>query len=318
MKTKQDVSTLHIACAIDDAFSYPMAVMLISLFENNIQNKIKIHLFSAALSREFIELFDNLTLSYKQQFKFYELTHEHFKNFPTNDRISFASYYRLVIPEIIEIDTEKFLYLDADIVIAGDLKPLFELNLESKMFGAVNDISAIEQKMYIKHKIPEEYLYFNAGVLLIYKKRWNQKKATMKVLNYIENNKNLCLFHDQDGLNASLFSERQNILPVWNQQIGIFFTDKKLLEYVYPKGLNLAISKPIIIHFNGGEKPWHQVSAHPFKKDFKKYAKKLKGIHYQEPWNLKKQIKRFLLYGILGWINVNRYYNQQALKKNHI
>ena len=314
LKKSNNNNLLDIACAIDDAFSYPLAVMLISCLENNKQHKIKIHLFSANLSSKLVKLFERLVESYAQKFCFYPLTIEHFKKLPTNERISLASYYRLIIPEIIKTDSGKFLYLDADIIVVGSLRPLFEVKLNNKILAAVNDVAAVDMRMHLKHNIPENYQYFNAGVLLINKPNWIKNNATSRILNYITENKDLCLFHDQDGLNAVLFADRKSLSPKWNQQVGIYFSDKDVLLKCYSEDLTAGLKNPIIIHFNGSEKPWHQVSNHPFRKKFKSYAQKNKNIFYTEKFNLRKRIKKHIIYGLFGWINVNRYYYKKAKK----
>ena len=100
------------------------------------------------------------------------------------------------------------------------------MDLQGKIFGAVNDIAAIDWDMHRKHSIPDEFLYFNSGVLLIDKKQWLAGNATAQVFDYLKKNHSLCDYHDQDGLNGALFSKRYNLSPVWNQQIGIYFIDK--------------------------------------------------------------------------------------------
>ena len=314
--SKSNNQTIHIACAIDDGFSYPLSAMLVSCLENNKMNNIKIHLFSASLSEHYVNLFSSLVNDYNQQFSFYHLKSDVLKDLPVSNRISIASYYRLLIPENIDYSVEKYLYLDADLIVTGDLKPFYNTNLKNeKVFAAINDISAIEGKLFIKHKIPKEYLYFNAGVLLIDKKKWLNMNAGTKVLKYLQEYPELCQFHDQDGLNATLYKERQPASPIWNQQVGIYFSDPEVINRIYPEEANKARNNPVIVHFNGIEKPWNHASAHPYKKDFKKYAKKANGFFYYEKLTLKKFIKRHVLYRVFGWERVSKYYYNKAKKQ---
>jgi lipopolysaccharide biosynthesis glycosyltransferase len=299
---------LNIACAIDDSFAYPLSVMLVSLLENNKHNNIKIHLFSVALSNENVTKFENIVSRYGQYFQFYRLNKTDFEGLPVSNRISYAAYYRILMPNNISSDVQKFLYLDADIIIIGDLTPLFEIDLDDKILAATNDIAAIDWSMHKKHNIPDQYLYFNSGVLLINKTNWIQKNATHKVLSYIKNNIEICDYHDQDGLNGALYDQRQNLSPIWNLQIGIYFINKEILEKSYELKYTLALSEPIIIHFNGIEKPWHYVSAHPYRKHFAKYACLVNEFRYIEKFQIKKFIKRYIIYVLKGWVNVNKYY----------
>ncbi|MBK8805452.1 MAG: hypothetical protein IPO21_01895 [Bacteroidales bacterium] len=130
-------------------------------------------------------------------------------------------------------------------------------------------------------------------------------KRNTKVTEYIVSNYNLCEYHDQDGLNGALFQYRYNLSPIWNQQIGIYFVDKTFVNSIW-EDADIAIKKPIIVHFNGMEKPWNLISAHPYKKQFRNYAKKVTELSHKEPFKIKKLLKRILIYGINGWIEANK------------
>ena len=300
--------TLHIACAIDDSFAYPLSVMLVSVLENHKHLKVKIHLFSASLNDKYIKLYETMVTSYQQEFAFYHLEESIFSSLRVNNRISYATYYRLLMPDHIESSVERFLYLDADIIVVSDLSPLFNTNLQNKILGAINDIAAIDWNMHQKHHIPDQYLYFNAGVLLIDKNLWIECNATEKVLAYLDKNKDLCDYHDQDGLNGSLYDQRLELPPIWNSQIGLHFIESSLLNKVYNGQQTAAIKAPVVVHFNGIEKPWHYVSEHPSKKDFIKYANMVSGFIYNDKPTLKKALKRVLLYKLIGWGRVNKHY----------
>jgi lipopolysaccharide biosynthesis glycosyltransferase len=305
----QEKTSLHIACAIDDAFTFPLSVMLISVFENNRKRNVMVHLFSASLSEKYILLFKGLIEKYDQSFAFYRLNESTFEGLHISYQyqMSYAPYYRILIPENIDPSVETFLYLDADIIVLGDLTPLFNIDLKDKMFGAVHDICAIDCNMHIKHHIPRQYRYFNSGVLLINRNRWINLDATRKVLDYLNKHHQICDYLDQDGLNGSLYNERYPLPPMWNSQIGLHFIAPALLKSVYNNDYLLAIERPVIVHFNGREKPWHYVSAHPFKKQFNQYASKVKDFEYYSKPSINKIIKR-ILYSILGWKRLRRYY----------
>jgi lipopolysaccharide biosynthesis glycosyltransferase len=212
------------------------------------------------------------------------------------------------MPEIIDQEVERFLYLDADMVINKNLEGLFKLDIQDKIFAAVHDIAAVDWKMYVKHHIPENYLYFNSGVLLIDRKKWIDLKFTQKVIQYLSENMNICDYHDQDGLNGALYEYRYPLSPIWNQQIGIFFIHPALIKQVYGDEYIKAKKCPAIIHFNGLEKPWYNVSKHPWSKKFKLYADKVTDFSYTDHHSLKKWIKKNLVYNIFGWKNVNKYF----------
>ncbi len=314
MTRKNALQTLHITCAIDDSFWFPLSVVLVSLFETNKQNKLHIHLFSASLSSENVNKFENLCKKHEQDFSFYQLQLKDFEGFPVTSRISLATYYRIIMPQYLSKDIDKYLYIDADIIVLRDLSPMFDTNLDEYVIGAINDATGIDCNMHSKHEIPETHLYFNAGILLINRKKWIEENVTEKTLNYIKSNLEKCQFHDQDALNATIFNRRLKLPPIWNNQIALYFLPKQTLSEIYGPDYIEALRKPAIVHFNGIEKPWHSESGHPFRSKFDKYVK-LSG--FKKPNNkteLKKWIKKNIIYKLLGWGTVNGYYYQKTKK----
>jgi lipopolysaccharide biosynthesis glycosyltransferase len=298
---------IEITCTIDDAFVYSLAVMLTSLFKNNTDNRIKVHLFSASLSENNIYKIKELVTSYHQAFKFYRLESLLFEGLYITERVSLAAYYRILIPEIIDPEVERYIYLDSDLIVMGDISSLFYENMNDNVIGAVNDIAGIDSNMHVKHDISEKYLYFNSGVLLVDRKKWREYDITNKSIAYLKENYEKCKNFDQDGLNVILFNQRHQLSPVWNQQIGLFFIEENVLNNVYRNDYWEAIIHPKIVHFNGYEKPWHYTSFHPYQKQFNFYAQSVSELEMHDVLTLKKVIKKHLLYRILGWKKVKRY-----------
>lgn len=309
-------NTINIACAVDDAFSYPLAVMLVSLLENNRESSVRIHLFSASMSDSHVRRFTQLVARYDQKFEFYRLKDEAFSGLPVSNRISNAAYYRILIPENIDSQVDRYLYLDADLIVTGKLEPLFMIDMDDKVIASVNDVAAIDMDKHKKHSIPEKYLYFNSGVMLVDKNRWLQADAGKRVLRYRTENNDICDFLDQDGFNGALYKERLNIPPRWNQQVGLFYVNGDAAKKAYPDGMDEARYDPAIVHFNGSEKPWHRVSAHPYKRQFRKYARMVKEFKYSEKPGIRKLIKRHVIYRLFGWSRVNRYYYLKTRPRN--
>ena len=303
-------STLHIVCAIDDDFKLPLSVMLLSLFETNKKHKLKIHLLSANLSDENIIFFENLTISRKQEFRFYQLDLDTFKEFPVDKRISFAAYYRLVAPEVLDSSIDRYIYFDADIIIERDLFELWNTDLKGNIIGAIHDIFAIRDKYYVTHNIDHQHLYFNSGVLLVDTKLWIKFNATHKIAKYITYNKKLCQFHDQDGLNVILHDKRLPLIPEWNQQIGIYVINQELLCDIFGcDNFKRALYNPAVVHFNGNEKPWWYLCGHPYKQKFLDYLKKAGLSTKYKDVSLINFIKLWR-YRVFGWQHVNkRIYN---------
>lgn len=299
-------TTIHIVCTIDNGFKIALSAMLISLFESNKRHCIKIHLLSADLSVENVAFFNNLTHRYKQQFQFYRLKFDQFINLPVDERITYAAYYRLVAPEVLDKEVERFIYLDADMIIKRDLFELWNTDLKGNIIGAIYDIFAIRDKYYHTHNIDDKYMYFNSGVLLVDIKEWLTFNTTKKTIKYITDNKKLCLYHDQDGLNGILHNRSLPLSPEWNQQIGIYVIDPGLLSELYGENnFKMALEHPAAVHFNGKEKPWWFVCQHPCKKQFIQCLKK-SGLPLKYQNVSFKNFLKLWRYKLLGWKYVNK------------
>lgn len=110
-----------------------------------------------------------------------------------------TSYARLLAPELI-VDSGRMLYLDCDIIINGDLRPLFAMEL-----GHGNVIAARGDENH-----------FNAGVLLIDLDRWRTAEITQKTVAYAHAQGDALRFLDQDALNAVLAGRFLPLSMHWN------------------------------------------------------------------------------------------------------
>jgi lipopolysaccharide biosynthesis glycosyltransferase len=245
--------------------------MLTSLFENNNENQIHIHFFSADFSTENEKKVKETVFKYQQLFTFYPLDASLFKDCYVSDHVSFATYYRIVIPDFLIHQTNKILYLDTDIVVCENLKPLWDINIENYTIGAVNEIN---DEGPSRLGFDEKYKYFNAGILLINAKTWVTENLKDTLFKYIKTHFNKLTFWDQDALNANLYNKRLIIDPKWNQLSSVFEVDNiTLLAYYSTSEIKQLKQFPAIIHFSGSSKPWDLLNIHPFKSIYYKYLK---------------------------------------------
>lgn len=303
---------IHIACAADNSYMQHTGVMLTSLFENNKSNKIHIHFFSADFNDENKLTLQNLVNEHKQSFSFYQLDAKIFEGCYVSHHVSYATYYRIVIPQILEPGITKVLYLDTDIIVCRDLLELWNTTIGSKVLGAIRESSFAE---FERLNIPPSFQYFNAGILLINIPEWNKRNLTPTLFKYIESNQNKLIFWDQDALNANLYDQWVKLPPKWNQQSSFFETPRKKLIAVYGKEeLDEAMNNPCIIHYTGSSKPWDYLNLHPLKKVYFNYLKKTIWKNYTfKNVIFKKRILKLLM-RIMG---VTRFQKMLSLFTNY-
>lgn len=172
---------------------------------------------------------------------------------------SLTIYFRLFIPELFP-QYDKVIYLDADLVVSGDISELYLEHLGTKLVGAVADYSI--QKIapfmhYIDRYVGVDHQnYVNSGVLLLNSKRLREVNFAGCFLQMVSQYGLETVAPDQDYLNALCRYGIHYLDPEWNAM---------------PSECMGLMDDPQIVHFNLGSKPWLNESV-PYDEFFWKYA----------------------------------------------
>lgn len=157
---------------------------------------------------------------------------------------SLTIYFRLFIPELFP-QYDKGIYLDADLVVPGDISRLYREPLGRRLVGAVADYSI--QKIAPFMQYIDEYVgvdhknYVNSGVLLLNMKRLREVDLSGRFLSWVEKYGLETVAPDQDYLNALCWDGIHYLDPDWNAM---------------PSECLSSMDNPQIIHFNLASKPW--------------------------------------------------------------
>jgi lipopolysaccharide biosynthesis glycosyltransferase len=184
---------------------------------------------------------------------------------PATGHITTASYLRLFAPHVVPNKYDKAFYLDADLLVEGDLSVLFDRSVSQSTVLAVPSYSPetigdspLDEKAL---SLDPQRKYFNAGVLLINTENWVSNQVTDKVVEFCKRNRSMISFEDQDGLNAVLFDEWECLDPAWNvtlpsapEYFGI--SDAKLKRRIENREMR-------ILHFTTKFKPWNTLGRAP-------------------------------------------------------
>jgi lipopolysaccharide biosynthesis glycosyltransferase len=200
------------------------------------------------------------------------------EHLPTSARLSFYTYIRLLAPGVLP-HLDRFLYLDADILVRSSLLPLFADPPDGKLASGARDYFYSD----IQHGLKQTYErlgldpaapYLNAGVLMINARSWRQEDITTQALNYLQQYRSTIKHPDQDALNAVLSGKLAEVDISWNVQIGaIRFFDRTGWpeDRAVLKGRKVEIlSEAKIAHFIGPSKPWRDGLRVPYVKEYRK------------------------------------------------
>ena len=290
---------MEILICADKNYIMPACVLLSSVAENNSDdNNLHFHVFidesvgdnerrkiNTTANKYGIHV--NIYLIYKTLFEGWYL-----------GNLTVATYYRLILEDILSLDIHRIIYLDCDMIVRKSLKPLWDISLDGYSLAAVPDLSELMPERYLRLGYSEEMGYFNAGMLLINVDYWREKKLKKTFLEYFKANMDSCLQHDQDVLNVCCLRTKKIIDLKWNCQDGFFYTRKYISVERYKEQWKEALTSPIILHYTAA-KPWEMGCDHPYKDEFFKYQQKTiwrdaELVLPRSPLTRKQKLVRFL------------------------
>ncbi|GAB3228053.1 glycosyltransferase family 8 protein [Hymenobacter seoulensis] len=257
---KSDNGVVNIAAAFDQNYIVPFYALVSSINKHNYNNYINMHCFATGLSqdqRDDLILFAN-ELSMK--LLFHDIDESSTDEFilPEDTHFTKATYYRLFFPEVLaKQGVDKFIYLDIDIIVNGDLRELYETDLGDYSLGAVPDSLTVFNGARIDLGIYKSEDYFNAGVLFVNVNKWIEQRVTERAIEYSIKYPERIIVADQDCLNGVLvgnwkkLDNKFNLIP---KDFGEYHMSLKEIKH--------AINGAIVIHFAGGSnsqyssKPW--------------------------------------------------------------
>ena len=232
---------ISVCFSSDSNYVRHMAACMASILKNKNEDEfIKFHIIDGGITDT-----DKLNLHFFEEnfacwINYVKPDLDKLKNCMTfkGDYISLATYYRLLIPEI--ISDNKVIYLDCDIIVRKSLRELFEQDFKGNLVLGVQDVSyeAHSKRLGIQK-------YINAGVLLMNNKALKEGGYVSLMFNWMEENKNKIECHDQDIINAALTGKTDYIDDKFGCQVK--FNNKNRFE---------KMKDPSIIHFISPKKPW--------------------------------------------------------------
>jgi lipopolysaccharide biosynthesis glycosyltransferase len=285
--------TRPIIFAIDKNYIQHLAVALESLFKNN-DFIINVYVLFDGLNKNDIYNLDIIAKRYQQSITYHKVNIERFSGFKENFHFTKAMYFRLLIPDILDADVQSAIYIDSDVVINGNIKYLFELDLEDNKLAAVGnpDFSAIER---LKLKI--NTIYFDSGLLVFNLDIWRKENIHKKIIKYIKNNPEKLLYPDNDALNIIIDGDFLEISPRFSLQSN--YIDCKICDFTYFEkfeSLQEIFQNPVVIQYAGSSKPWHYLSNDHYRKLYWKYLKDTPYKNFTfEDKTLKNVIKKYML-----------------------
>ena len=179
---------------------------------------------------------------------------------PVRRQLTYVTYARLLLADILADRNGRLLYLDSDMVINGSFRAIFDVDLQGHALGAVPDLApkfAPWRNRCLGR--PVEAPYFNAGMQLIDLQPWRARNFGAQAISYAEENPEIVDWLDQDALNVVVGSDWSALPASWNWCTG----GNSPGEFTSAR----------IIHFTEQPKPNHVDCSHPAKQLFSRHRR---------------------------------------------
>lgn len=251
----ENQEVIAVALSTDENYGKYLSVTLLSLIENASKNRVyHLHVFDCGLKertklllRQQVENLDGFVLYFHDVTAYLD---KYKSIFYTRAYFTPSTYIRFFMADILQ-QYEKFIYIDCDLIVLGDVSTLYQADLGDLPLGAVTDQGMAyhiihtptdRQYFYDVLQLNDKHRYFNAGVLLINTKYWREHHVAQQCIDTMERFEKL-LYQDQCVLNVIFKNQVFYLDTAWN---------------VTRDGDTSSLPlNPHIIHYTGELKPWN-------------------------------------------------------------
>ena len=258
-------SLIHVALTFDDSYWAPAyAVMRSICLHTKRRGDLVFHLCHRPLNGTHKTDLLEIEKEFGSALRFYDIgQNAEFRDLvtglPYHPRMTNIVYARLMLDSLLPAEVERVVYLDCDMMVMAPIEKLIELNLEGKSIAAVQDPTALQitnrrDARENRDLIDPADPYFNAGMLVIDRRRWQSANIPARLAAYTADGTMSRIYYDQDLLNIVFRDDVLLLEPRWN--------------FIGPRRVHMALD-PFILHDTGERKPWNFLSQVAFARTYR-------------------------------------------------
>ena len=241
---------------LNEGYLPQLQVLLTSLWTNNRQESVSLYLLHSGIPEEALSGLRRQCAAYGGPFYPIRVDDALFHDAPATRQYPKEMYYRLLASRLLPGDVKRVLYLDPDILVINPIRPLWETDLQGRLFAAAAHTGKTELANNVNQfRLGTDCAYFNSGVLLMDLEAARREIDPQALFTFVSLRRKELLLPDQDVLNA-MYGHR--VLPVddalWNYDARNY--SSYLLRSGGTQDLPWVMEHTAILHFCGKEKPW--------------------------------------------------------------
>lgn len=238
----------HIAFACTDNYVGFAGILSTSVLINN-TGKFVFHIFTDKCNCKDKKYIKSTAEKYKAIFFIHYVNNNIFNESNDPGIFSVAAYYRMIMPIFLRKYTDKFLYMDVDVCVLGDISDFWNIKMD-------NTISIVMEIQDERHKNEKDRVgvrkYFCSGIMFINIEEWNRCNISQKALKLSQKNI-IYPYPDQDILNILLDDKTIFISNKYQYQYSMSW----LLDNTLNPSSEKIPNDIVILHYTGASKPWH-------------------------------------------------------------
>ena len=240
VESRKERDTVNVAFCVNERYAKQVRVVVNSVVRNHPDLEICFYIFTSDMKEGTFAELRRMECG-RCRFELIRVVDDRLSKLKlTIGYITAETYFRYVIADLLP-DVDKLLYLDADVVVNGNLLPFYSLDLNGFYLAAVAD-SFVESKG--DHRRLGLDRYFNAGVLLMNLQTLRQDMVSKKLIAKTNELEGKIDFQDQDVLNVVCSTKTLFAKAMYN------FTSR------YMKRRWWLRPWAVILHYTGERKPW--------------------------------------------------------------
>lgn len=282
---------MNIGYVFDDNFACCAAVSIVSLMINNTHvEDLHFFIFEDNISKNTRENIINLIKKYNRKVDFYniqpiinQLERLHVEPW----RGKYSAYIKLLISQLLPPEINRFILIDADTIINGDLTELATMELHNHPCAmAFEGIHAD----YRKYSGIGNFSLYNTGVIVYDLFSWRATKVEERFLYHLKNINAHYMLPEEDPISIILKNDVEYLHPKYNfiTQFYLYGTPKyfkrfkwdTMNRYFYSLDEIQDSQKDVRIYHcidTFTNRPWNQNNIHPYSNIFDIYLD-------QTPW----------------------------------
>lgn len=213
-----DRRPVSMSFSITDSYAQHLAVVLASVLENNPSSRFVFHVLHSNVSAESQRMLRGMESSHPRcEVRFHQVDAAAFSEFPIPPELEHVTremYYRYILPDVLG-DESRTIYSDVDVIVAGDIRPLWEMDLKGNLVAAVSEGAAGEFKKRLQG-LTDDPPYFYSGLLLMDLAALREGGYPRRLMENTVRYARRIAWPDQDIINITLRGRILQLGPEWD------------------------------------------------------------------------------------------------------